>query len=234
MALTKCKECGQDVSKKAESCPHCGYVMKKKSSGSGCLTVTLLGIVAFVIFAIASVDSPTTSPTISSVRQTAPSTSPVPVSVPAPREPGDQWHYYQWTDEMSSNPVYQATVRSENTVNFSFPYSGNQRASLTLRTHPRYGKDLIFKIEKGQILCNSYEECDVLVRFDEAPAVKYQAIGPSDNSSESVFIRAYSTFAGNMLKAETVRISAPIYNEGNPTFTFDVSGFSVDKYRPPQ
>ena len=29
MALTKCPECGKEVSTSAETCPHCGYPLKK-------------------------------------------------------------------------------------------------------------------------------------------------------------------------------------------------------------
>jgi hypothetical protein len=32
MALTKCKECGEEISKKAEKCPKCGAPQKKKTS----------------------------------------------------------------------------------------------------------------------------------------------------------------------------------------------------------
>lgn len=32
MALIKCPECGKNISDKAESCPHCGYSLEKKSS----------------------------------------------------------------------------------------------------------------------------------------------------------------------------------------------------------
>ena len=32
MALTKCKECGEEISKKAEKCPKCGAPAKKKTS----------------------------------------------------------------------------------------------------------------------------------------------------------------------------------------------------------
>ena len=33
MALIKCKECGNEVSSKAESCPKCGAKVKKKGMG---------------------------------------------------------------------------------------------------------------------------------------------------------------------------------------------------------
>ena len=55
MALIKCKECGKEVSKKAETCPHCGAPVKKKGGSAGCLTIILLGIIVFAI--IGSINS---------------------------------------------------------------------------------------------------------------------------------------------------------------------------------
>ena len=133
---------------------------------------------------------------------------------------------------MSSAKTYWATVVSTNQIELGFPYGGPQRASLTLRTHPRHGKDVIFRIEKGQLLCRSYDGCSVLVRFDEDKAVSYRANGPADNSTETLFLSNYSGFAERLLRAKRVRISAEIYQAGAPVFEFDVSGFDVNKYRP--
>ena len=87
-------------------------------------------------------------------------------------------------------------------------------------------------IERGQILCRSYEDCNVLVRFDDQKPVTYSGVGPADGSSESVFIRNYSKFLTSLKKAKRVRISTNIYQEGAPVFEFDVSGFDDKKYRP--
>jgi hypothetical protein len=63
MALTKCKECGKEVSTAAAACPHCGCVLKKKA---GCLR-TLGGAILVVIAAgvaiqiVGSQKSPNTS-----------------------------------------------------------------------------------------------------------------------------------------------------------------------------
>lgn len=122
-------------------------------------------------------------------------------------------------------------VRSTNTVEFGFPYSGEQHATLMLRTHPRHGKDVIFSIEKGQVLCHSYEDCTILVRFDDQKAQSYSAVGAADNSTESVFIRNYSRFVSSMQKAKTVRIAVEIYQQGAPVFEFDVSDFNAAKYK---
>lgn len=133
---------------------------------------------------------------------------------------------------MSKGSIYSARVMSSNTVNFSFPYSGTQHAALILRTHPRHGKDVIFKIEKGQILCPSYDGCKVLVRFDDQEAVSFNATSTADNSTETLFIKNYSRSVEKMLKAKLVRITANIYQEGSQIFEFDVSNFDQKKYKP--
>jgi len=153
-------------------------------------------------------------------------------STPTPMIPDSQWSYSQLADEMSKGTTYTALVSSSNTVNFDFPYSGEQHATLRLRIDPRYGKDVIFSIEKGQILCPSYEGCSVLVRFDDGKASNYTALGTADNSTETIFINNYSKFVENMLKAKKVRISTTIFQQGAPVFEFDVSGFDQNQFKP--
>lgn len=47
--MTKCKDCGHDVSKKAETCPNCGAPLKKKND-IGCLgTIAVLFLVGSII-----------------------------------------------------------------------------------------------------------------------------------------------------------------------------------------
>lgn len=233
MAMTKCKECGHSISTKAEACPSCGA---KQVRTSGCAKVVLTFFIVMLAFALLGQCMESTTPTRSTSSSSSPApkaktpvSAPIPVSAP---EPGSQWRYSQREDPMTSAKIYYASVRSSNTVNFDFPYSGPQRGTLTLRTHPRYGRDLIFNIERGQVLCRSYDGCTVLVRFDDKEAQRFSAAGAADNSTESLFLQNYSRFAGEMLKADRVRISVPIYQQGTPVFEFDVSGFQTEKYRP--
>lgn len=70
MALTKCKECGKEVSTDAKTCPHCGKEIKKTSiwtkkfSSCGCLAVILLIIIVYAIIKISTgaSRSPQTTP----------------------------------------------------------------------------------------------------------------------------------------------------------------------------
>ena len=231
MALIKCKECGAEVSSEAKTCPKCGKGIAPRMGCGALLGVLLLG--GIIISAFSSLDSSGTRKDSSSPPENSlAAIDAQPALAPESKLPGSQWSYHQSEDAMSKGAIYQALVSSSNTVNFSFPYAGAQKAELILRTHPRYGKDLVFRIERGQILCRSYEDCAVLVRFDDEQAVNYAATGAADNSTETIFIRDYARFAKKMLKAQRVRIAANIYQEGAPVFEFDVRGFDQNKYRP--
>lgn len=230
MALIKCKECGTEVSSKAETCPKCGARVAAKPMGCG----TLIGVIflgGIIISAFSSIFSSSTGNGTSSPPTSSPSAS-IAQTAPTPILPGSQWSYYQSDDSMGKGVISQAYVSSSNSVNFDFPYAGAQHATLRLINNPRHGKDVMFSIEKGQILCHSYEDCTVLVRFDDEKATKYSAVGPADNSTETIFIRNYGRFVEKMLKAKQVRISTNIYQQGAPVFEFDVSGFDQNKYKP--
>lgn len=230
MALIKCKECGTEVSSKAETCPKCGARVAAKPMGCGTLigVIFLGGIIISVFSSIFSSGTGSVTPTPST---SSPST-PIAKTSPAPVIPGSQWSYSQDADEMGKGAIYHAAVSSSNTVDFKFPYAGAQHAMLNLRISPRHGKDIIFRIERGQILCHSYEDCTVLVRFDDEKATNYSAVGAADNSTETIFIRNYDRFVEKMLKAKQVRISTNIYQQGAPAFEFDVSSFDLNKYKP--
>jgi hypothetical protein len=46
LALRKCKDCGNDVSTKAKSCPRCGAPIKQETSAAtGCLSLIIIGVV---------------------------------------------------------------------------------------------------------------------------------------------------------------------------------------------
>lgn len=235
MAMIKCKECGAEISTKAEACPKCGA---KQVRTSGCAKVALGTIIFFVLISIlgqcsrpdrspSAIQAPTASPPQVAVSPQSEQMSP-PAVVPSP---GAQWEYDQYTDPMQDGTTFSAEVKSTNTVSFDFPYEGAQHARLQLRTHPRHGKDVILRIEQGQFLCNSFQDCNVLVRFDDQEPVRFSGIGAADNSTETVFIRNYQRFVASMLKAERVRISVEVYQEGAPVFEFDVSDFNDAKYK---
>lgn len=56
MALKKCKECGHDVSSKADTCPHCGFKNKPKQFGCGAFLLILFVVSILISFINQSLD----------------------------------------------------------------------------------------------------------------------------------------------------------------------------------
>lgn len=190
------------------------------------------GICLVVVLILGNLMSRSTQPkpeVPATVADTSGATTPASSSYETPLV-GEQWTYSHSPDDMTSKTVGQALVTSTNSIYLDSPYDGAQNGTLSLRTHPRFGTDVIVRIEQGQILCRSYEDCTLLVRFDDAEPTAYSAVGPSDGSSDTVFIRNYARFVTAMKAAKKVRVSLPIYQNGNQTLEFDVSGFDAKRY----
>lgn len=143
----------------------------------------------------------------------------------AERKARGDWNLSTSTDDATGKPFKTASITSTNTVNFSFPYSGEQRARFTTRSHPRYGHDAFLTIEQGQLLCSSYSNTSVLIRFDDGPATAYKCNGAADNSSDVVFIEGISQIEAQMQTAKTMYVTVNVYQEGQPTFAFNVTGY---------
>jgi len=139
------------------------------------------------------------------------------------RRQGLIWNYRNYTDDLTGKQVTAAWLNSVNEVNFDFPYQGAQRAQLTLRKHPKYGNDVILQIEKGQFVCG-ISDCTVSVRFDNGPVQQFGVVEPEDHSSEVLFFSNYSRMVQQLLKAKRLYVAAVVYQEGSPTFEFNVEG----------
>jgi len=212
MALIVCKECGSSISKKANKCPNCGAPRKRKTSIRTWLVVAII-----VLYFIGEYGSQNTN---------------IIKSPPSVKE--QEWSYSSKVDPMTSKTSYFASLASTNTVNFKFPYNGEQRGEISLSTHPHNWKNIVFSIKQGQFLCTSYSGCDIMVRFDENPPKYYHAVGPSDGSTTYIFIpnRDYSSFVEKLLKSKKVLIQAEFYQEGLRTFEFNVKNFDPKRYVP--
>ena len=77
MALIKCKECGNEISKKAKTCPKCGAPVKQGSSFGGLLTL-------FVVIVILVAVWPDTDSTYSTTSKKSTHTSTSKYTPPAP------------------------------------------------------------------------------------------------------------------------------------------------------
>ena len=136
-----------------------------------------------------------------------------------------EWRYSSQNDPMNDRPTRTACVWSTNEVVLDFPY-GNTRAELCLRDSPQYGRDAYVALEgNGQILCYSYRDCIVRVRFDDEEARTFPAVGPSDNSTNIVFIRNRDRLERGLRSAERTAIQIEFYQAGQQALIFPTAGF---------
>ncbi len=133
------------------------------------------------------------------------------------------WDYATEKDMVSGKNEYLAVSTSNNSISLSFPYTGDTYASLILRKHPRYGKDVILKVTQGQLLCSSFEGCSLSVRFDNKSVMRFSATESADYSSDTLFIANYSRFLKSLRNSKKVVIEAPFYQDGNRAFEFNTS-----------
>jgi len=155
----------------------------------------------------------------------------VSISLIVPVASAGPWTYRTSADPMGRGKVIAARLLSSNTITFGSPYGGPQRAALTLRSHPEWGKDLILSVERGQFLCRR-DDCRVLVRFDNGKPEHYDAVEPADHSTNTIFIRDYDYFVRRLLKAKRVRIETTFFREGSRIIEFDVSGLKASGLEP--
>jgi len=240
MSLINCKECGQQISKSAKACPHCGAKVKR----TGIFTWIVAGFFAlmFLGMIVGTCDEKNRSDEEASkaaAEQTRiAALTPEQKAAEEKRKAeeaaaqeeitaqrlGLRWGYNESEDKMGRGTIRIAYVKSLNELSFDFPYQGSQRAELQLRSHPKYGKDVILSIQKGQFLCNGYDGCNVSVRFDNGKPQTYRASEPSDHSTTVLFLNNYDRFLSKARKAKKAYIEAQFFQEGARVFEFDIAG----------
>lgn len=147
-----------------------------------------------------------------------------PPKLPGAPDPDTAWVYRTDADPMTDGEVSQACTRSEEPVRLNFPYSPVY-ARLCLREHPRHGLDVIVELlGQGQIVCSSYQDCTVGVRFDKGSVQQFSAAEPSDHSSNAIFIRNAKRFETSARKADKTLIQLEFYQAGTQTLSFNTAG----------
>lgn len=132
------------------------------------------------------------------------------------------WKYSQSVDKMSGDIIYFATLDSRNLIKLKYPYHGHNQPQLTIRKSIKGGYEVMFSISQGQILCRN---CDVSVRFDDLPTMKFKGVRSASHETEILFLMPGKKFVDAMKKAQTVKIEVLIYKEGGVVSTFDTGGF---------
>lgn len=135
-----------------------------------------------------------------------------------------QWAYTFERDPMTDGQNIEARVRSANVHTFAFPYRGGTRATLVIRSHPKFGVNVFMWIDRGQFGC--HRDCSVQVRFDDAEPIDAAITGSGDGSSDIVFFSDEEAFIEKAKLARRVRISATYFQHGDLMYEFRTPGLT--------
>lgn len=135
-------------------------------------------------------------------------------------ETATPWTYSESKDQMSGKVSKHATTESVNTVNFEFPYHGEQRGTIMV-----YDNTVLFYVKKGQVICqggSEYGTCGVRVKFDDAKDRYVDARISGDNSTTISITEP--GFLKTIKKSKKLMIQVNMFQNGLPVFTFNVGG----------
>lgn len=211
--------CGNQVANNARFCTKCGHRFTHPFTKFVAVCLALFGLLFVIIMVTVSSDSTGKNAQQAvdqgSISQTQFSDKPA--------TPASKWQYSQTEDKMRNGVTRYATLESDNTVEFDFPYSGGSSASIVLRNGPKYGRDTMLQISKGQFTCG-IEYCAISVKVDNRPIQTFSVSEPSDGSATTLFFNDQGQFLRSFRKAKKVMIEAQFYQEGNRQFTFSPTG----------
>ncbi|WP_141919077.1 hypothetical protein [Zymomonas mobilis] len=120
-----------------------------------------------------------------------------------------------------------ASITSINNVDFSFPY-GTSYAHIMIRRRPQDGLNILFSVDSGQILCNSFSRTFFSVKFDNKPIQKFSCSSSADGESNVSFIESANSFLKQIKNSKKMIIEAPFYESGNQQFTFETAGLKFN------
>lgn len=232
MALIKCKECGDQVSDKAASCPKCGAPVAKKNKGpSGCMMVLLIfvGVLILLLF-IGKVSNKQEAPsqTVSSTQVSNDKLkNNVGKEVEVKKEPVAviNWHNQPTEDSVTGEVGELFYNTSKNYVNFPFPYNVDGGSVLNLVFRKRkQGTDAYVVISKGQIVCG-YSDCSIRTKGDNGKVKTWPASSEVSGKSDMIFIDNPQSFEKYIKSNKKITIGVTFYQSGEQGFDFDVSDY---------
>lgn len=218
--LIQCKDCGNQISRNAESCPNCG-AKNKKTSIITWLALIFIGIpVLWSVFSGASNDSDTTSLETEST-STVSTTEPNEVQPPAPVS---NWTYSDSTDEMRGTVSNFAQTTSLNQIQLDSPYRGGTSLYLMIRNMADNGNEVMISTDNGQLWCE-YQNCYMSVKFGDNEVKQYPLAKAAAGSSTLMFLDSSTKqFINELKSSDKVTIETGFFRYGNQQFSFDTSG----------
>lgn len=136
------------------------------------------------------------------------------------KEPESEWTYSTDTDEMRGTETHYAELKATNVIHLDFPY-GDQTGKILVRQSPKFGFDILVGVASGQILCNSFQDTYISVKFDDGPIQRFGCTDASDGTNNMVFVQGAKNFLAKLKKSKKAIVEAEFYQNGVQQMSFD-------------
>jgi len=139
----------------------------------------------------------------------------------------ENWIYSTHQYGIDNKELKAAEVKSTNTINLKFPYSGENYGHVMIRNQGG-NLDVIFAVDKGQFN-QAYSGTPVKVKFDEEKTKVFTGHEPSDHSSGWLFLSNAKGFVASAKGKKHLKIEVEFFHEGSQLFEFDIDGLDLSK-----
>jgi hypothetical protein len=133
------------------------------------------------------------------------------------------WTSGSTTDKMDGKVTKFTYSDSTNLVDFEFPYNGGSQGSIVV-----FGSQSVkFMVNKGQLICNNWEGCQVRIKIDNRPPKQYTFCADGNYNSEVIWMcnGSNTRFVKELAGASKVMIEPEFFRAGNKIYEFNVEGF---------
>jgi hypothetical protein len=137
-----------------------------------------------------------------------------------------RWEYRREPDEMGRGIEKVGALDSTSTLDFGFPYSGEQHLKLLLLDRPKDGKNIAIQIEHGQFHCG-YPTCIIAIRLDGGKVQNFKAEqGVGYKSGDVLFFMKYDydRFLILLRSSKKMQMEVSFFREGARVVEFDTAG----------
>ena len=138
------------------------------------------------------------------------------------QEPESEWNYSTEKDEMRGTTSHFAQLDATNMIDLDFPY-GEQRGRIVVRQSAQFGFDILVGVPSGQIMCNSFSDSYVNVKFDDGAIQRYGCTDASDGTSNMIFIQGSKGFLSKLKKSKKAVVEAEFFQNGMQQMTFNTA-----------
>lgn len=129
------------------------------------------------------------------------------------------WSLKTTKDRLTDRPIVTYTAMSDNAFNFAFPYRGATRAQLAIRSKGNDDIDVVFLIERGQLM-HDIRDGEIRVRFDDGEVEVFSTSPSTSRDSHITFLGGEPRFVERAIKAKRIRVEFAAFSNGTHVADF--------------